>query len=398
MFINLMNAIPRPYNGDPLAHSRKISLQYSSLNLFRDIIAPSVLIWKVSKIIIFYKMQVNPLTILHQRLRDDKLHYNLGLLGEGTFGLVFRVRLKKAIPGLPLDYVMKILKPPGPGIDRLSEGYRSYIRTFRNEANILKGAHLKNVVISYGLFSISFQRPMGDQMETGLTLAHALEFIEGSPLARLGLPTNLALADYSILLIAQQIANGLYELHGRNIVHRDIKPDNIMVNPNLTYNGNEVKIIDLGLACSWEQVVTQEEVLVLPCDKMAGSSLYFSPEVVGRILEQAQIWPGSEVPHISSSLDQEGPLVAFPLAMLKENDIWALGVTLYHYAYQRSIYRPNHTWEDVRDRRFNLVLDKPYLSGCNQVINRCLAPFASRSTATHLVHFINDLLQVYILK
>lgn len=343
-------------------------------------------------------MQVNPLTTLHQRLRDDKLHYNLGLLGEGTFGLVFHVRLKEEIPGLPLDYVMKILKPPGVGIDRLSEGYRSYIRTFRNEANILKGAHLKNVVISYGLFSVSFQRSIGNQIETGLTLAHALEFIEGLPLAKLGFPTDLSLADYTILLIAQQITNGLYELHRQNIVHRDIKPDNIMVNPSLTYNGNETKIIDLGVACSWEQAVTQEEVLVLPCDKMAGSSLYFSPEIVRRMLEQVQVWPSSEVPNISSTLDQGGPLVTFPLAMLKENDIWALGMTLYHYAYQRSIYRPNHTWEDVRDRRFYLVLDKPYLSGCNQVINRCLAPFASRSTAIHLVHFINDLLQGYILK
>jgi serine/threonine-protein kinase len=73
-----------------------------------------------------------------------------------------------------------------------------------------------------------------------------MEFVEGETLEKLircsgRLEVKLALG------IATQVATGLGAIHERNLVHRDIKPTNIMV---MLKEGGTVaaKIIDLGLA------------------------------------------------------------------------------------------------------------------------------------------------------
>jgi serine/threonine protein kinase len=63
-----------------------------------------------------------------------------------------------------------------------------------------------------------------------------MEYVEGTPVAPLDGPRKL-------LDLAIQIADGLSAAHAANIVHRDMKPDNILV----TRDGR-VKILDFGLA------------------------------------------------------------------------------------------------------------------------------------------------------
>ena len=68
-----------------------------------------------------------------------------------------------------------------------------------------------------------------------------MEFIEGQTLHALAQAGGLAPAqalDYAI-----QIAEALQEAHGRGIVHRDIKSENIMINTR-----KQVKVMDFGLA------------------------------------------------------------------------------------------------------------------------------------------------------
>jgi eukaryotic-like serine/threonine-protein kinase len=67
------------------------------------------------------------------------------------------------------------------------------------------------------------------------------EFIDGKTLKVLIAPEKLTLA--SVLDIAIQIASALEDAHAAGIVHRDIKPDNVMVRPN-----GLVKILDFGVA------------------------------------------------------------------------------------------------------------------------------------------------------
>lgn len=66
--------------------------------------------------------------------------------------------------------------------------------------------------------------------------------------------------------IARQIADGLAAAHARNIVHRDIKPGNVIVTPD-----GVVKIVDFGVA----SIASQE--LMLP-DGARGTVAYMSPE------------------------------------------------------------------------------------------------------------------------
>lgn len=70
--------------------------------------------------------------------------------------------------------------------------------------------------------------------------------------------------------LAYETIKGIKELHDRDIIHRDIKPDNIMV----TKEGN-IKLIDVGLACLAK--MCQEEMLFC-CKGFAGSPNYVAPE------------------------------------------------------------------------------------------------------------------------
>ncbi len=77
-----------------------------------------------------------------------------------------------------------------------------------------------------------------------------------------------------VLRVALHVATGLAELHERDIVHRDIKPDNII----LSADGQHATIIDLGIATN---VPRQQTTLASP-DRLIGTLAYISPEQTGR--------------------------------------------------------------------------------------------------------------------
>lgn len=92
----------------------------------------------------------------------------------------------------------------------------------------------------------------------------AMELIEGIELAEYCLPEKL-LAFHSIAGIIAKIALALDYAHSHGIIHRDIKPPNIMIQ-----NRKEIKIMDFGMACVYEQNIGDIDI--------AGTPLYMSPE------------------------------------------------------------------------------------------------------------------------
>lgn len=89
-----------------------------------------------------------------------------------------------------------------------------------------------------------------------------MEYVDGVTLADF-LETKPSLSVHKRL--ARQLLEAMRYFHGLQIIHRDLKPDNILV----TRNGNNVKIIDFGLADSDDSAVLKQPV---------GSPKYMSPE------------------------------------------------------------------------------------------------------------------------
>lgn len=69
--------------------------------------------------------------------------------------------------------------------------------------------------------------------------------------------------------IVEQVAKGLYALHRMEILHQDLKPDNVMIDNNGT-----VKLIDLGAA----QVAGIVEASAIERQHLPGTALYMAPE------------------------------------------------------------------------------------------------------------------------
>ena len=109
---------------------------------------------------------------------------------------------------------------------------------------------------------------------TGRSYFYAMEFVEGETLEHLikrsgRLDVKLALE------IATQVATGLVAVHEQNLIHRDIKPTNIMV--RLKEEGSvTVKIIDLGLAKTLDEPAS-EAAISMP-GAFAGTPEFASPE------------------------------------------------------------------------------------------------------------------------
>jgi serine/threonine protein kinase len=105
-----------------------------------------------------------------------------------------------------------------------------------------------------------------------------LEHITGKTLEEV-IPAN-GLALDEVARYGTQIANALYAAHTAGIVHRDIKPGNIMIRSD-----SEVKVLDFGLAKKWlpdgpvdEENETASLIEETTPGLVVGTIAYMSPE------------------------------------------------------------------------------------------------------------------------
>jgi serine/threonine protein kinase len=197
------------------------------------------------------------LTFLAPGTRPDAIgrigHYEvLQVLGRGGFGIVFRA----------FDEVLQrvvALKVMAPQLAATSPARKRFLREARSSAQVRH----ENVVQVYEI---------GEQPLPYL----AMEFIPGETLQqkldRVG-PLDVP----EVLRIGRQIAEGLAAAHATDLIHRDIKPGNVL----LEGGQDKVKITDFGLAR------TADDASISQSGIIAGTPMYMAPEQAqGQTLDQ----------------------------------------------------------------------------------------------------------------
>jgi serine/threonine-protein kinase len=186
----------------------------------------------------------------------DRRYRVLKRLGDGGMGIVYKVEhtyLNKL-------FALKVMRPTKDEIDR---------KRFEQEARLASGIRHPNVVEISDFGLLPTDQPY-----------FVMEFLRGHTLGDAILEDQLD--SLVTCLIAAQIASGLQAVHKQNVIHRDLKPDNIfLVDPDdhqaeapagrVPGDVTFVKIMDFGIAKSTDNKLTGTGMTV-------GTPEYMSPE------------------------------------------------------------------------------------------------------------------------
>ncbi len=172
-----------------------------------------------------------------------------GLAGKGSMGSVFIA----CDPADKQEVAVKVCHLPD---DSNEERRRRARKAIHNEAHCAWVLRHPNIVQIYD-----------DGEENGVPFI-VMEYIEGGDTLRSYTSRQHLLPLKSILQILYKCAKALDYAHRKGVIHRDVKPTNVMLTP-----GGEVKIADFGLAYSASSSITQLMGIL-------GSPRYMSPEQV----------------------------------------------------------------------------------------------------------------------
>ena len=168
-------------------------------------------------------------------------------LGKGAMGTVYlgrdpRIGREVAIKTLPLDREFE------------GESLKDMKVRFMREAETAGRLTHPNIVTVHDV---------GEEQDLAWI---AMDYLSGTPLVQLTDPDKL-LPPGEVFEVMAQVADALAEAHGHNVVHRDIKPDNII------YDRESCKatVTDFGIACLLDHRNTRTGTIL-------GSPSYMSPE------------------------------------------------------------------------------------------------------------------------
>ncbi len=164
-------------------------------------------------------------------------------IGEGGMGSVYKAKCHL----LNRFVAVKVLKT------EFSKD-EDFVARFKREASAASSVSHPNIVNVYDV---------GE--ENGINFI-VMEYIQGKTLKEV-IKENIRLNACNTIDIALQIAKALQCAHKNNIIHRDIKPDNIMITDD-----NIVKVMDFGIAKMADSHTKTSS------NKVMGSVHYFSPE------------------------------------------------------------------------------------------------------------------------
>lgn len=170
----------------------------------------------------------------------DRYHV-LGQIGEGSFGRVFKGRQKCTGQFVALKFMSKA----GKSGKELAE--------LRTEVSILQRLDHPNIIL------------MLDCFETARDVVLVTEYAHGELFQIL--TEDKELPEVVVQAIAKQLVSALHYLHRHRIIHRDMKPQNVLVG-----SGGNVKLADFGFA-------RQMSASTMMCTSIKGTPLYLAPEI-----------------------------------------------------------------------------------------------------------------------
>ncbi|MBI4429788.1 MAG: serine/threonine protein kinase, partial [Ignavibacteriales bacterium] len=244
-------------------------------------------------------------------------HYKiLEKLGEGGMGVVYKAQDLKLNRTVALKFL--------PGELRTSQ---EEIKRFHQEASALSALNHPNIATIYDIDEADGKRFIALEYLPGGTVKSKLKDLHSGgrelPLAQV--------VEYGV-----QIAEALSHAHKRNIVHRDVKTDNLLLTED-----RKVKITDFGLA------KLRGDVEITKTGSTVGTPAYMSPEQIR----------GEEI-------DQR-------------SDIFSFGIVLYELTTGRLAFRGEHeaalTYSIVNDDPISIGTLRPTIPAeWERLILKCL--------------------------
>eukprot|EP00939_MAST-03C_sp_MAST-3C-sp1_P005186 g5186.t1 len=213
-------------------------------------------------------------------------YHILDKIGEGCFGKVYKGRKKNTSQIVALKFMTKRKKS------------RKELSALRREVQILRKLNHRNIIL------------LLDYFETKHDFCVVTELAQGELFETL--EDDGQLPESVVRSIAKDLVQALHYLHSNRVIHRDMKPQNILICPNGT-----VKLCDFGFAR-----VMSHQTIVLTSIK--GTPLYMAPEVV------------QEKPYDHTA------------------DLWSLGVILYELFVGQPPFYTNSIYSLI-----NLIVKNP---------------------------------------
>ena len=173
-------------------------------------------------------------------------HTILAVAGRGAMGVVYRARHE----GLGREVALKVIAP------ELAEDREFRIR-FQREFEAEVSIRHPNIVRVYGAGAKDGR------------LYVTMQYVEGIDLARPAAHRPQALAPTRAAAIVAQVADGLDAAHARGIIHRDVKPANVLIEP-----GDHSILTDFGLAKN----VNADNAPLTAVGSFLGTCDYAAPE------------------------------------------------------------------------------------------------------------------------
>ena len=259
-------------------------------------------------------------------------------LGEGGMGAVYKAKETLADRTVALKVLRKNLA-----------GNSGFAERFTREAKLAGSLQHPNIVACHNT-----------GVERGIQYI-VMEYIEGETMKARLKRSGGKLPEREVLKLTREIALGLSHAHDKGIVHRDIKPDNVLLGKD-----GSVKVSDFGTAKSFldEESLTQNGVII-------GTPHYISPE---------QVRADKVIDHRA--------------------DLYALGGTMYH-ALTGHVPFDAPTALDIMRRHLHDELDSPadltpgLSMGTLQIVTKLMAklPKERYQSAEELIEDIDQVIK-----